>query len=89
MEPPSPPGPFEMAYVHPDFGGCLEMFGAQVDRCCKDDSERQAFLRSCFSTEIQMQLGECLLHPGLYVFGSCTESLGIRESSQRLSRGRC
>jgi hypothetical protein len=44
----------------------IQTFGAQVDRCCQDDSERQSFLRSCLSTEIQMQLGECLLHPGLY-----------------------
>ncbi len=43
----------------------IQTFGAQVDRCCQDDSERQSFLRSCISTEIQMQLGECLLHPGL------------------------
>jgi hypothetical protein len=44
----------------------IQTFGAQVDRCCQDDSERQSFLRTCLSTDIQMQLGECLLHPRSY-----------------------
>ena len=54
----------------------IQTFGAQVDRCCQDDSERQSFLRSCLSTEIQIQLGECLLHPGLYE--RCLQELHLK-----------
>lgn len=44
----------------------IQTFGAQVDGCYQDDWKRQAFLHRCLSTDFKMQLGECLLHPGLY-----------------------
>jgi len=44
----------------------IQTFGAQVDRICKDDSERLAILRSCLSVEIQQELGALLHHTGLY-----------------------
>ncbi|EFX63047.1 hypothetical protein DAPPUDRAFT_269172, partial [Daphnia pulex] len=65
----------------------IQTFGAQVDRCCCDDSERQAFLRNCLSTDIQMQLGECLLHPGLYQ--RCLQELHRKFGNPRVIATAC
>jgi hypothetical protein len=65
----------------------IQTFGAQVDWFWQNDSERQAFLWNCSSTEIQMQLGECLLHPGLY--DRCLQELHRKSGNPRFIATAC
>jgi hypothetical protein len=58
-----------------------------VDRCCRDDAERKSFLRSCLSSEMQMQLGKRLLHPGLYE--QCLQELHQKFENPRVIATAC
>ncbi|XP_057380662.1 uncharacterized protein LOC130703059 [Daphnia carinata] len=46
----------------------IQSFKVQIHDTCFSDAERQHHLRVCLTTEIQKNLGEVLLNPGLYSF---------------------
>ncbi|XP_057372209.1 uncharacterized protein LOC130693104 [Daphnia carinata] len=46
----------------------IQSFKVQIHDTCFSDAERQHHLRACLTTEIQKNLGEVLLNPGLYSF---------------------
>ena len=46
----------------------IQSFRVQVHDACDSDAERLTHLRNCLSPEIQKQIGEALLNPGLYHF---------------------
>jgi hypothetical protein len=46
----------------------IQSFKVQIHDTCSSDAERQHHLRTSLSSEIQNQLGETLLNPGLYPF---------------------
>ena len=46
----------------------IQSFKSQVHDACHSDSERLSLLRNCLTTDVQKQIGEAMLNPGLYHF---------------------
>ena len=46
----------------------IQSFKVQIHDTCFSDAERQHFLRTSLTPDIQNSLGEAILNPGLYPF---------------------